>query len=70
MTYNICVYMFDGERPCANDESPQFCYHTRAYIDGTQLWRGHTLSIRTRNASIWEREESESLSIHSHLANI
>jgi len=40
MTYNICVYMLDGERSYVRSESRQtFTYtHTRVY--GMRPWRG------------------------------
>jgi len=41
MVWGICVYMFDGERVCANDESPQILRGIISPAHGTQLWRGH-----------------------------
>jgi len=44
MRGDICVYMFDGERPWSSWESPQFCAHIGPARDRTRLRRGRPRS--------------------------
>jgi len=51
MTYNICVYMLDGERPCSSSESPQIFGRAYAPAERPRVWRGCRASVRYRAAS-------------------